>query len=100
LKQTADDGDLEAAIEKALEVGYRHIDTAPVYDNEKLIGKILKKWMDSGRIRREELFIVTKVIRNVHCSCVKSHCYKVNTLPIYMVELLSTFVAKSSEYRQ
>ncbi|KAK0182931.1 hypothetical protein PV327_001015 [Microctonus hyperodae] len=52
---------LEKALDDALEAGYRHIDTAPVYENEMIIGKILKKWIDSGRIKREELFIVTKV---------------------------------------
>lgn len=49
------------AINLALEAGYRHIDTAPVYMNEKTIGKVLKEWLDSGRIKREELFITTKL---------------------------------------
>lgn len=44
-----------------LEAGYRHIDTAAVYDTEKTIGDVLKKWLDSGRVKREELFIVTKL---------------------------------------
>jgi alcohol dehydrogenase (NADP+) len=29
--------------------------------NEFVIGKVLKKWFDSGKIKREDLFIVTKV---------------------------------------
>ncbi|XP_011685682.1 PREDICTED: 1,5-anhydro-D-fructose reductase [Wasmannia auropunctata] len=53
--------ELETALNAALEAGYRHIDTATVYENEKIIGNVLKKWLDSGRIKRSDLFIVTKV---------------------------------------
>lgn len=45
----------------ALSAGYRHIDTAYMYENEHIIGSVLKRWFDSGKIKREELFIVTKV---------------------------------------
>ncbi|KZC09285.1 Alcohol dehydrogenase [NADP(+)], partial [Dufourea novaeangliae] len=55
------EGELENALNTALEAGYRHIDAAPVYDNEKIIGRVLKKWIDSGKIKRSELFIVTKL---------------------------------------
>ncbi|XP_023287956.1 alcohol dehydrogenase [NADP(+)] [Orussus abietinus] len=57
----ATEAELEAALDDALGAGYRHIDTAPVYHNEPIIGKVLKKWIDSGKVKREELFIVTKV---------------------------------------
>ncbi|XP_029170832.1 aldo-keto reductase family 1 member A1 [Nylanderia fulva] len=53
--------ELEKALDAALEAGYRHIDTATVYENECTIGKVLKKWFDSGKIKRSDLFIVTKV---------------------------------------
>ncbi|XP_076625616.1 1,5-anhydro-D-fructose reductase [Colletes latitarsis] len=52
---------LEKALDTALEAGYRHIDTAPVYENEEIIGKVLKKWIDSGKVKRSDLFIVTKL---------------------------------------
>lgn len=32
-----------------------------VYENEDAIGKVLKRWLDSGKIKRSELFIVTKL---------------------------------------
>jgi len=48
-------------VEKALEVGYRHFDTAYNYLNEQFLGNVLKRWLDSGKIKREELFITTKV---------------------------------------
>ena len=45
------------AVTAALEVGYRHIDTAKAYNNEKDVAKGIK---DSG-IKREEIFITSKV---------------------------------------
>ena len=41
----------------ALEIGYRHIDTASMYGNEKTIGEALKE----SKIPRDEIFITTKV---------------------------------------
>ena len=41
----------------ALDLGYRHIDTALSYGNEKSVGKAIR---DSG-IRREDIFITTKL---------------------------------------
>lgn len=48
-------------LNKALECGYRHIDTATAYENEHVIGKVLNEWITSGKVTRDELFIVTKV---------------------------------------
>ncbi|CAG0883657.1 unnamed protein product [Darwinula stevensoni] len=53
--------EVENTLDVALEAGYRHIDTAYLYENEAAIGKTLQKWMNSGKIKREELFIVTKL---------------------------------------
>ncbi|CAK9820144.1 Dihydrodiol dehydrogenase 3 [Anthophora quadrimaculata] len=53
--------ELQSALDIALETGYRHIDTAPVYENEEIIGKVLKKWFDSGKLKRSEVFVVTKL---------------------------------------
>ncbi|XP_043471486.1 1,5-anhydro-D-fructose reductase-like [Leptopilina heterotoma] len=49
------------ALDIALQAGYRHIDCAAYYQNEKAVGKVLKEWIDSGKVTREELFIVTKL---------------------------------------
>ena len=46
-----------AAVSAALELGYRHLDTATVYDNEAEVGRALA----SSAIARDELFITTKV---------------------------------------
>ncbi|XP_060646468.1 aldo-keto reductase family 1 member B7-like [Drosophila nasuta] len=53
--------EVENAIDAALEAGYRHIDTAARYGNESAIGKVLRRWLDAGKVKREELFIVTKL---------------------------------------
>ncbi|XP_059621643.1 1,5-anhydro-D-fructose reductase [Phlebotomus argentipes] len=57
----APDNEVETALETALKCGYRHIDAAPVYLNEPVIGRTLKRFMDSGEIKRDELFICTKL---------------------------------------
>ena len=50
------------AIKYAIEVcGYRHIDTASIYRNEKLIGDVLHEILSEGKIKREELFITSKL---------------------------------------
>ena len=52
------DGDIaKHAVEVALNAGYRHIDTAAAYGNEKSVGQAIKK---SG-INRHDLFITTKL---------------------------------------
>ncbi|ROT81866.1 hypothetical protein C7M84_024963 [Penaeus vannamei] len=55
------DDEIRQALNVALECGYRHIDTATVYENEVEIGDVLHEWLSSGRIAREELFVVTKL---------------------------------------
>ncbi|XP_067657242.1 aldo-keto reductase family 1 member B1-like isoform X2 [Haliotis asinina] len=48
------------AVEAAIQMGYRHIDTAWSYTTEPEIGATVKKLIQEGKIKREELFIVTK----------------------------------------
>ena len=45
-----------------LEYGYRHIDTAALYGNEEAVGRAIKDVIETG-IKREELFITTKLWR-------------------------------------
>src|SRR5258706_9847357 len=44
-------------VEQALRLGYRHIDTAEMYDNEREVGEGLR----TSGVPRNELFVVTKV---------------------------------------
>ena len=52
---------MKTAIRTALEYGYRLIDTAYSYKNEKLIGQVLSDVLKSGGLKREDIFITTKV---------------------------------------
>ena len=49
--------DTQRCVEEALAMGYRHIDTAAAYNNEKEVGAAIK----ASGIKREELFITTKL---------------------------------------
>nr|CAH7755488.1 unnamed protein product [Callosobruchus chinensis] len=59
--QANDEEALTASVHEALKVGYRHIDTASAYDNEHVIGKVLKEWFDDGKLTRDEIFVTTKL---------------------------------------
>lgn len=52
-----EDSEAETAVLEALKAGYRHIDTAKVYENEAGVGRAIAK---SG-VKREELFVTTKL---------------------------------------
>lgn len=49
--------DAADAVEYALSVGYRHIDTAAAYENEEGVGR---GWKRSG-LKREEIFLTSKI---------------------------------------
>ena len=42
-------------------MGYRHLDTASFYHNEEEVGEGIKRAISSGAVKREDLFIVTKI---------------------------------------
>ncbi|KAF0904451.1 hypothetical protein E2562_034561 [Oryza meyeriana var. granulata] len=48
-------------IAAAVKAGYRHIDCAPLYKNEHEIGAALKKLFNDGVVKREDLFITSKI---------------------------------------
>ncbi|CAD5325744.1 unnamed protein product [Arabidopsis thaliana] len=49
------------AVAAAVKIGYQHIDCASRYGNEIEIGKVLKKLFDDGVVKREKLFITSKI---------------------------------------
>ena len=50
-------GDCADAVESALSLGYRHIDTAQMYGNEEQVGR----GMDSSGVDHDDIFLVTKL---------------------------------------
>ena len=61
-----DNDTIAAAVYEAILFGYRHIDCAAVYGNEKEIGKVLKKAISEGIVKREDLWITSKVWNDMH----------------------------------
>src|SRR5690349_18632679 len=54
--------DTERAVTEALEVGYRHIDTAAIYGNEEGVGAAIA----ASGLPREDLFVTTKLWNDRH----------------------------------
>ena len=55
-------GDIcEEIVYNAIEIGYRHIDTAQAYGNEREVGNAITRAINDGIVKREELFISTKL---------------------------------------
>lgn len=53
-------------IREAIEAGYRHIDTAVLYGNEKEVGLAIKQAIAAKIVKREHLFVVTKLPHTAH----------------------------------
>jgi len=53
--------EIKLAVQSAIETGYRLIDTAYVYGNEQVIGETLQEAFKSGKVKREDMFITTKL---------------------------------------
>jgi alcohol dehydrogenase (NADP+) len=78
------------AVKQAIKLGYRHLDCASVYGNEKEIGGALKEVFAEGIVKREELWITSKVWNNMHSdvigSCKRSMAdLGVDYLDLYLV---------------
>lgn len=53
-------------MKEAIDVGYRHIDTAWAYENEASIGKAVRAKIADGTVKRQDMFIVTKLWNTFH----------------------------------
>lgn len=77
-------------VRNAIFAGYRHIDCASVYGNEKNIGQVLTQVFKSGSVRREDLWITSKVWNDKHDdveeSCRKSLAdLQLDYLDLYLI---------------
>lgn len=80
------------AVKKAIEVGYRHIDTAFVYQNEEAVGRAINEKITDGSVKREDLFVVSKLSsanhkRNMVVPALKKSLEKLNLeyLDLYLI---------------
>jgi len=78
------------AVKNAIYGGYRHIDCAAVYLNEKQIGQVIKEVIEEGVVTREELWITSKLWNdqhtNVEASCLQSlKDLQLDYLDLYLV---------------
>jgi len=79
-------------IEKAIRMGYRHIDGACDYGNEKEVGLGIKRAIESGVCSREELFVTSKLWNTYHApEHVEAACQRslqdlgLNYLDLYLI---------------
>lgn len=57
----------EKSVYEAIKAGYRLLDTAAAYGNESALGKAVKRAIADGLVKREDLFITTKVwVQDMH----------------------------------
>jgi len=54
------------AVTDALEAGFRHFDCAERYRNEEAVGVAFRQTLDSGAVRREDLFVTSKLWNTNH----------------------------------
>ncbi|CAG4949233.1 unnamed protein product [Parnassius apollo] len=58
--------EIENAVQWAIDAGYKHIDTASIYDTEDQVGKAINKKVAEGAVKREDLFVTTKLWNDAH----------------------------------
>jgi 2,5-diketo-D-gluconate reductase A len=53
--------DARRMVAEALRIGYRHIDTAWIYRNEKAVGDGIRDAVEAGNVARDEIWLTTKI---------------------------------------
>ncbi|PAV73202.1 hypothetical protein WR25_14295 isoform D [Diploscapter pachys] len=66
MKLTEINIEMEKIMSDAFDAGYRHIDTAFLYGNQKGIGKGILKVITDGKILRDDIFVTTKIWNTSH----------------------------------
>lgn len=59
-------GEVTKAVKIALENGYKHIDCAAIYENEAEVGEAFTEVFKSGKVKREDVWVTSKLWNNAH----------------------------------
>jgi alcohol dehydrogenase (NADP+) len=59
-------GEAYEAVKEAIKQGYRHIDCAPLYENEPEVGQAISELIQAGEIKREDLWVTSKLWNDKH----------------------------------
>lgn len=62
----SEQGEVYAAVKTAIKQGYRHIDCAPIYGNEKEIGQAVTDCIAEDIVSRDQLWVTSKLWNDAH----------------------------------
>ncbi|XP_013175996.1 PREDICTED: aldo-keto reductase AKR2E4-like [Papilio xuthus] len=57
---------LANVVMNAIDIGYRHFDTAAIYETEEEVGEGIRKKIEEGAITRDDVFVTTKLWNTQH----------------------------------
>ena len=98
--QSAEGKEVEQAVRWALELGYRHVDTAAIYQNERGVGRAVR---ESG-LPREQVFVTTKVwnddVRGGHDAVLRAMDESLRKLKMEYVDLYLVHWPVKGKYKE
>mmetsp|Transcript_65642 Transcript_65642/g.80357 ORF Transcript_65642/g.80357 Transcript_65642/m.80357 type:complete len:337 (-) Transcript_65642:135-1145(-) len=103
-KDKREEHEFREAVKYGIKIGYRHIDTAQIYLTEQVIGEALQYCYDNYGIKREDIYLTTKIQRKIRDKkgCIESlerSLKNLQTNYIDMVLVHSPHTDKAKPYR-